>query len=48
MLAVASIYAANAIVVEASLNFLGVVIIPPDPSWGNLIREGQRYLQDGP
>jgi peptide/nickel transport system permease protein len=48
MLVVASIYAANAIVVEASLSFLGLGIIPPQPSWGNLIREGQRYLLDGP
>ena len=48
MLVVASIYAANAIVVEASLSFLGLGIIPPQPSWGNLIREGQRYLLEGP
>lgn len=48
MLVVASIYAANAIVVEASLSFLGLGIVPPQPSWGNLIREGQRYLLDGP
>lgn len=48
MLVVASIYAANAIIVEASLSFLGLGIVPPQPSWGNLIREGQRYLLDGP
>ena len=48
MLVIAGIYAANAIVVEASLSFLGLGIIPPTPSWGNLIREGQRYLLDGP
>jgi peptide/nickel transport system permease protein len=48
MLVVAGIYAANAIVVEASLSFLGLGIVPPQPSWGNLMREGQRYLLDGP
>lgn len=48
MLVIASIYAANAIVVEASLSFLGLGIVPPQPSWGNLIREGQKYLLDGP
>jgi peptide/nickel transport system permease protein len=48
MLVVASIYAGNAIVVEASLSFLGLGIVPPEPSWGNLMREGQRYLLDGP
>lgn len=46
MVVVASIYAANAILVEASLSFLGLGIVPPTPSWGNLIREGQRYLLD--
>ena len=46
MLVMASIYAANAILVEASLSFLGLGIVPPQPSWGNIIREGQRYLLD--
>lgn len=47
MLVVASIYAANAILIEASLSFLGLGITPPEPSWGNLIREGQTYLETG-
>jgi peptide/nickel transport system permease protein len=29
------------IVAEASLSFLGLGIQPPDPSWGNMIAEGQ-------
>jgi peptide/nickel transport system permease protein len=45
MLVAASIYAANAIIVEASLSFLGLGILPPEPSWGNLVREGQTYLE---
>ena len=45
MLVVASIYAANAILVEASLSFLGLGITPPEPSWGNIIRDGQQYLE---
>jgi peptide/nickel transport system permease protein len=45
MLVVGSIYAANAILVEASLSFLGLGITPPSPSWGNIIREGQQYLE---
>jgi peptide/nickel transport system permease protein len=45
MLVVGSVYAANAILVEASLSFLGLGITPPEPSWGNIIREGQAYLQ---
>lgn len=45
MLVAGSIYAANAILVEASLSFLGLGIKPPEPSWGNIIREGQNYLE---
>jgi peptide/nickel transport system permease protein len=47
MLVIASIYAANAVLVEASLSFLGLGITPPTPSWGNLIRDGQVYLENG-
>jgi peptide/nickel transport system permease protein len=47
MLVVGSIYAANAILIEASLSFLGLGITPPAPSWGNLIRDGQNYLETG-
>lgn len=45
LLVAASIAAANAILVEASLSFLGLGIAPPAPSLGNIIREGQIYLQ---
>jgi peptide/nickel transport system permease protein len=37
------------IVAEASLSFLGLGIRPPDPSWGNMIAEGQgRVFKDNP
>ncbi len=45
MLVAASIAAANAILVEASLSFLGLGIMPPTPSLGNIIRDGQTYLE---
>lgn len=45
LLVAASIAAANAILVEASLSFLGLGIMPPTPSLGNLIRDGQTYLE---
>jgi peptide/nickel transport system permease protein len=47
LLVAASIAAANAILVEASLSFLGLGIMPPEPSLGNIIKEGQTYLQIG-
>ena len=30
------------IVAEASLSFLGLGIRPPEPTWGNMIAEGER------
>lgn len=45
MLVAASIAAANAILVEASLSFLGLGIMPPQPSLGNIVRDGQTYLE---
>lgn len=46
MLVVGSLYMANAILTEASLSFLGLGIVPPEPSWGSIIREGQPFLQN--
>jgi peptide/nickel transport system permease protein len=47
MAVVGSIYAASAIVVESSLSFLGLGIVPPTPSWGNIIAEGRPFLREG-
>jgi peptide/nickel transport system permease protein len=33
-----------AIVVEASLSFLGAGVPPPQPAWGSMISEGREYL----
>jgi peptide/nickel transport system permease protein len=46
MLVVASAYAANAILAEAALSFLGLGVVPPQASWGNIISDGRRYLQE--
>ncbi len=46
MVVVASIYASNAILAEAALSFLGLGLVPPHPSLGNLVAEGRQYLQD--
>jgi ABC-type dipeptide/oligopeptide/nickel transport system permease subunit len=39
---------AGAIRMEASLSFLGFGVTPPDPSWGNLIREGVDNILQSP
>lgn len=38
----------GAILTESALSFLGMGVVPPDPSWGNLIQEGQAYLATQP
>ncbi|NLJ79561.1 MAG: ABC transporter permease [Firmicutes bacterium] len=39
---------AGAILVEASLSYLGVGIQPPQPSWGRMLREAQSYASLAP
>jgi peptide/nickel transport system permease protein len=36
---------AFAIISEASLSFLGAGVPPEEPTWGNMLRDGQRVLQ---
>ena len=36
------------VIAEASLSFLGLGVQPPTPSWGNMIREGTRYILIAP
>jgi peptide/nickel transport system permease protein len=38
---------ASAIIAEASLSFLGLGVQPPQASWGQMIRDGQGYIQAG-
>lgn len=38
----------NVIIAEAGLSFLGIGVQPPDASWGNMIREGARFLLVAP
>ena len=42
----ATITAAAAILIEASLSFLGVGIQPPDPSWGAELQVAREYMHD--
>lgn len=39
---------AGAVISEAGLSFLGLGVQPPDASWGNMIKEGTRYLMIAP
>jgi peptide/nickel transport system permease protein len=44
----ASIGMAAAILMEASLSFLGLGIAPPTPSWGAMLNDGRNHLFDAP
>ncbi len=44
LIVVASLLAANAILVEAALSFLGLGVQPPDASWGALLQLGYGYM----
>lgn len=39
---------ASVIIAEAGLSFLGIGIQPPESSWGNMIKDGSRYLLIAP
>lgn len=42
----ATLGVASAILIEASLSFLGFGVQPPAPSWGNILTEGRTYIFD--
>jgi peptide/nickel transport system permease protein len=44
----ASIGMAGAILMEASMSFLGLGIAPPAPSWGAMLNDGRSHLFDAP
>lgn len=44
----ASLYMANAILLEAALSFLGLGVQPPQPSWGLMIANGRDFLRVAP
>ena len=43
-----TLWVATAIIVEASLSFIGLGIRPPTPSWGAMIRDGLDQLTNAP
>jgi peptide/nickel transport system permease protein len=38
----------QAILIEASLSYLGLSAQPPTPSWGNMLNEGRAHLETAP
>ncbi len=48
VIVMATASAADAILVEASLSFLGLGVQPPAPTWGAVISDGRSFLQNAP
>jgi peptide/nickel transport system permease protein len=48
LIVVATFNIANAIIVEASLSFLGLGPSPPTPAWGLMISDGRRFILGNP
>ncbi len=44
----AVITAAVAVLLEASLSFLGLGTVPPTPSWGAMLQTGKSYMNEAP
>jgi peptide/nickel transport system permease protein len=42
----ATLWIAFAVILEASLSYLGLGAQPPTSSWGNMLREGRRYMRE--
>jgi peptide/nickel transport system permease protein len=41
----ATVSVANAIIIEASLGFLGLGVPPPEVSWGNMLGTGRQFIE---
>jgi peptide/nickel transport system permease protein len=48
ILVMGTLWVATAIIVEASLSFIGLGVRPPTPSWGAMIRDGLDQLTNAP
>jgi ABC-type dipeptide/oligopeptide/nickel transport system permease subunit len=48
IIVVTTTYFAAAIVVEASLSFLGLGVPPPEASWGVMLNDGRKYMEQMP
>ena len=48
LLGLALFHVGTAMMMEAGLSYLGLGIAQPNPSWGNMISDGQQYLYNAP
>ena len=43
-----SLYFAEVLLAEAALSFLGLGEPPPQPTWGNILQDSQKYIREAP
>ena len=48
LLVAASVLASSAVLISASLSYLGLGAQPPDPSWGNMLRSAYGVVYEAP
>jgi peptide/nickel transport system permease protein len=48
LLVFSTLIVANNILLETALSYLGAGILPPEPSWGNLIGDGSERIVTAP
>jgi peptide/nickel transport system permease protein len=48
MIVAATLGVAYAVIVESSLSFLGLGVVPPTPTWGNMLSGSQAYIWNRP
>jgi len=48
LLSASALGLSNAILAESAMNYLGLGIQPPEPSWGRMLAESQTFLRNAP
>jgi ABC-type dipeptide/oligopeptide/nickel transport system permease subunit len=48
LIVLATVLFANAIIIEASMSFLGIGTPPPQPSWGIMLSDGRQFMESHP
>lgn len=46
LIVLVTVFFANAILIEASMSFLGIGTPPPQPSWGIMLSDGRQYMEN--